>query len=66
MGGVTEEAVDVIESLNQSVAVRTHSLIGRLTMSLVLKRALQKVWAHKLVTKVVMVATRAGRAFHRK
>ena len=68
LGRGTEEAVDVFESINQLVAVKTHSphreVARRLwhRMSVDLQRALHRAWARRSGARVVMVATRAGRA----
>ena len=68
LGGGTEEAVDVIESINQLVAVKTHSphreVARRLWQRMLvdLQRAMHRAWARRSGTRVVMVATRADRA----
>ena len=68
LGGGTQEAINIIESLNKLVAVKTHTphreVARRLwhRMSVDLQRALHRAWVRRVGTRVVSRATWAGRA----
>ena len=67
-GGATEEAVDVIESLNQLVAVNTHTPHREVArrfwqrVSVDMHRSLHRAWARRTGVRRELAVDHAGRA----